>query len=1052
MRLVLAALTRPISLLMVIVAVALAAGLALKRMPVDIFPQGGEPAIYVAQPYGGMDPSQMEGFLTYYYEYHFLYITGIQRVESKSIQGAALMKLVFYPETDMNQAMAQAVGYVNRARAFMPPGAVPPFITRFDAGSVPVGQLVFSSPTLSAGELQDIALNRVRPMFATLPGVSAPPPFGGNQRTIVVRLDPDKLRQYGISPEQAIVAVNKASTVVPSGNVRTGDVNRFAVTNSVIGGNLAELANAPVQIGHGPTVYIRDIAVVENGTDILTAYAHVDGKRTVYIPVTKRSDASTLAVLNAVKAALPGFREVVPEGVQVRLEFDQTGYVTNAINGLAFEAALGALLTGLMVLLFLRDWRSAFIVVTTIPLALVSAVVFLWAAGQTINIMTLGGLALAVGILVDEATVEVENIHTQLARGLPRALAVVDAARRTALPRLLAMFCILAVFVPAFFMQGISRQLFLPLSLAVAFAIISSYVLSTSFVPVLATWVMRAGYAEDEERGFFGRLRSAYGRYLGAALNFRVPLVALYLIAAFAVVALSLPRLGTELFPQTDPPQFQVRLRAPTGTRIERTEVMALKALDVIRREIGPENVSITTAFIGVQPPSYPINTIFLWTSGPHEAVLTVALKPNARHGIIELRERLRQSLRKQLPQVTVSFEAGDIVNQVMSAGSPTPVQVAIQGPSLADDRTHAAKVQAELAKVPFLRDLQYAQPQDYPTLQVNIDRDRAGQFGLTMQDVAHSLVAATSSSRFTDPNYWRDPVSGNAFQIQVEIPQNRVQSTEAMAQLPVAPEGASRPLLGEVAEIKEGTAPGLMERYNGQRVISLTANLHGVTLGKAVPEIQKAIDRAGQPPRGVKVFLRGQIPTLQETMIGLQTGVLLAVVAIFLLLAANFQSLRLAAAVVLTVPAVLAGVVLMLLATGTTLNIQSFMGAIMAIGIAVANSILLVSFSEAARRELRLTVVDAAREGARGRLRAVLMTASAMTMGMVPMALGLGESGEQAAPLGRAVIGGLIVATFTTLTVLPAIYAVLQHRASVQSPSLNPSDPESRYYAPNVV
>ena len=1052
MRLVLAALTRPISLLMVIVAIALAAGLAIRRMPVDIFPQVGEPAIYVAQPYGGMDPSQMEGFLTYYYEYHFLYITGIQRVESKSIQGAALMKLVFYPNTDMNQAMAQTVGYVNRSRAFMPPGAVPPFITRFDAGSVPVGQLVFSSPTLSAGELQDIALNRVRPLFATLPGVSAPPPFGGNQRTIVVRLDPDKLRQYSISPEQAIAAVNKATTVVPSGNVRTGDVNRFAVTNSVIGGNLADLANAPVRLGQGPTVYIRDIAVVENGTDILTAYAHVNGKRTVYIPVTKRSDASTLAVLNSVKAALPGFREVVPEGVEVRLEFDQTGYVSNAIRGLAFEGALGAVLTGLMVLLFLRDWRSALIVITTIPLALLSALVLLWSAGQTINIMTLGGLALAVGILVDEATVEVENIHTQMARGLPRAVAVVEAAQRTALPRLLAMVCILAVFVPAFFMEGVGRQLFLPLSLAVGFAMVSSYILSTTLVPVMAAWLMRAGSSKDENRGIFGRLRRTYGRYVGASLKLRWPIVVGYLAAAVAILFLVIPQIGTELFPQTDPPQFQMRLRAPTGTRIERTELVALKALDVIRREIGPENIAITTSFIGVQPASYPINTVFLWTSGPHEAVLTVALKPEARRNSMQVRERLRAKFREAMPDVAVSFEAGDIVNQVMSGGSPTPVEVAIQGPSLTDNRAHVAKVRAQLAKLPFLRDLQLAQPQDYPTLQVNIDRERAGQYGLTMQDVARSLVAATSSSRFTDPNYWRDPVSGNAFQIQVEIPQNRMQSTDAIAQLQVSPDGASRPLLGEVAEIKEGAVPGLMERYNGQRVLSLTANLHGITLGEAAPRIQQAIEAAGKPPRGFRVIERGQIPALRQTIDGLKTGLLLAVVVIFLLLAANFQSLRLAFAIILTVPAVLCGVVLTLLVTGTTLNIQSFMGAIMAIGIAVANSILLVSFSEAARRELKLPIFDSVREGAIGRLRAVLMTASAMIMGMLPMALGLGESGEQTAPLGRAVIGGLLFATFATLTILPAIYAVLQRGVGTQSPSLNPSDPESRHYVPEAV
>jgi len=1047
MRLVLAALSRPISLVMALVAIALAAGLAVRRMPIDIFPQGGEPAIYVAQPFGGMDPSQMEGFLTYYYEYHFLYITGIQRVESKSIQGAALMKLVFHAGTDMNQAMAQTVGYVNRSRAFMPPGAVPPFITRFDAGSIPVGQLIFQSPTLSAGELQDIAINRVRPLFATLPGVSAPPPFGGNQRTIVVRLDPDRLRQFGVSPEEAIGAVNKASVVIPSGNVRTGELNRFALTNSVIGGNFAELANAPVRSGPGTPVYLRDIAVVENGTDIITAYAHVDGKRTVYIPVTKRSDASTVAVLDAVKAALPAFREVVPEGVDVRLEFDQSAYVTNSARTLMAEALLGAVLTGLMVLLFLRDWRSALIVVTTIPMALLAATVFLWAAGQTLNIMTLGGLALAVGILVDEATVEVENIHTQMSRGLSRGLAVVEAARRTAVARLLAMVCILAMFVPAFFMEGVSRQLFLPLSLAVGFAMVSSYVLSTTLVPVMAAWLMRPGSHRAEE-GVASRL---YARYLRTALPLGVPLAIGYAVGTGALLWMLLPRLGTELFPQNDPPVFRVRLRAPTGTRIERTELLALQALETMRREIGPEKIAITTAFIGVQPASYPINTVFLWTSGPHEAVMTVALRPEGRAGSSGMRERLRAAFRKELPEVEISFEAGDIVNQVMSAGSPTPIEVAVQGPSLADDRVHVAKVRAELAKLSFLRDLQLAQPQNYPTYQVNIDRDRAGQFGLTMQDVARSLIPATSSSRFTDPNYWRDPGSGNAFQIQVEIPQNRVQSAGAMEQLPVG-KSTARPLLGEVAEIKEGTAPGLMERFNGQRVLSLTANLHGVTLGQAIPEVERAIARAGQPPKGVKVLLRGQATSLLETLQGLRTGLLLAIVTIFLLLAANFQSLRLALAVLLTVPAVLLGSVAMLLVTGTTLNIQSYIGAIMAVGIAVANSILVVSFAENARMESKLSAAEAAFEGAAGRLRPVLMTASAMVLGMVPMALGLGESGEQSAPLGRAVIGGLIAATFATLTVLPIFFALFSRRVSHVSRSLNPTDPKSRLYSPDPV
>jgi len=557
---------------------------------------------------------------------------------------------------------------------------------------------------------------------------------------------------------------------------------------------------------------------------------------------------------------------------------------------------------------------------------------------------------------------------------------------------------------------------------------------------------MRPGQHTGEDSA----ARRLYHRYLDAVLPLRVPVTLLYLVGMAALLWLLFPRIGTELFPQNDPPQFRVRLRAPVGTRIERTELIALSALDLMRREIGRDNIEITTAFIGVQPASYPINTIFLWTSGPHEAVLTVALKPHARAHSAQLRERLRSAFRKELPQVELSFEAGDIVNQVMSAGSPTPVEVAVQGPSLADDRAHIDKVRAELAKLDFLRDLQLAQPQNYPTLQVNIDRDRAGQFGLTMQDVARSLIPATSSSRFTDPNYWRGPVSGNGFQIQVEIPQNRVQSAGALEQLPVG-KSATRPLLGELAEIKEGTAPGLMERLNGQRLLSLTGNLHGITLGQAIPQIQQAIARTGQPPRGVKIFLRGQAPSLIDTLNGLRTGLLLAIVVIFILLAANFQSVRLAAAVLLTIPAVLAGSLLALLATGTTLNIQSYMGAIMAIGIAVANSILIVSFSEAARRDLKLEAVAAAREGAIGRLRPVLMTASAMILGMTPMALGLGESGDQSAPLGRAVIGGLAAATFASLTILPVLFALFTQRASHSSPSLNPTDPESPLYVPDV-
>jgi multidrug efflux pump subunit AcrB len=954
------------------------------------------------------------------------------------------MKLVFHPDTDMSQALAQVVGYVNRSRAFMPPGAVGPFIVRYDAGSVPVGQLVFSSPLRAPGEMQNIALNLVRPIFATLPGVSAPPPFGGNQRTIVVRLNPERLRAYGVSPEEAVTAVNRASSVMPAGVVRTGDLMRIASANTSLGGNLPELLDAPVRTGAGPAVYLRDLATIEDSTDVVTGYAHVNGKRTVYIPVTKRSDASTLAVIRRIREALPAMHAVCPEDVQIRLEFDQSRYVVASLRGLVSEGLLGAVLTGLVVLLFLRDWRSALIVVTTIPFALLSAVVCLWAAGQTINIMTLGGLALAVGVLVDEATVTIESIHAHRSAGVSRGRAVLEASRKTALPRFLAMIAVLAVFAPAAFMTGVGRQLFVPLSLAVGFAMTASYFLSSTLVPVMAARLLAAGHAVEEG---LSRLHRAYDGYLALVLRWRWPLAGAYLLGASALVVWLTPRAGTEIFPTVDSGQLALRLRAATGTRIERTEVIALKALEIIKEAAGPDAVTISTGFIGGQPANYPINIIYLWTSGPHEAVLQVAYSRAARLRGEALQEELRRRFAKDLPGVAVSFEAGDIVSQVMSFGSPTPVEVAVQGPNLQANREFAAKIHDHLAKLPVLRDLQYAQPLDYPTLEVKVDRQRAGQMGLTAASVARSLVAATSSSRLVEPNFWRDPRSGNAFQIQVEIPQHRMASLEDLANVPVA-NGAAHPLVSDVAEIKTGTMIGQVERYNMQRVVSLTANIHGQPLGPVAAQIREALRKAGQPPRGVNVVVRGQIPPLEETLAGLRTGLLLSVAVILLLLAANFQSFRLALAVVSTVPAALAGVLLALLATGTTLNVQSFMGAIMAIGISVANAILLVTFAEAARKA-GADHVEAARQGASGRLRAILMTAIAMIAGMLPIALGIGEGAEQTAPLGRAVVGGLLLATIATLTALPAVYALVQTGVRRTSVSLDADDPESVNYEP---
>src|SRR4051812_1948638 len=546
-------LRRPLTVIVLIVAVILGAVFALQRMTRDIFPPLGVPTIYVAQPYGGMDPAQMEGYLTYYYEYHFLYITGIEHVESKSIQGASIMKLQFHPGTDMSQAMSETIGMVNRSRAFMPPGTVAPFVMRFDASSVAVGYLVFSTdnPNRTLGEMQDQALNRVRPSFATLPGVSAPPPFGGSSRGIIVNVDPDRMRAYGLSPDDIVKSLAEANTISPSGNMNLGDKYPIVAMNAIVK-NPKDLEAVPLRSNEQGAVFVRDIATIEDAADVVTSYALANGLRTVYLPVTKRADASTLEVVDLVRKNIPEFQKILPDDIKVSYVFDQSPVVNRSINDVLKEGGLGAILTGLMVLLFLRDWRSAFIVVINIPVSLLAATFALWITGQSVHLMTLGGLALAIGILVDEATVGVENIHSHLARGASPAVAAYEGTRETALPRLLAMLCILAVFIPAFFMVGAAKALFVPMALAVGFSMIASYVLSSTLVPILSVWFLRGHGSEIHEGSFFGKLQNGYGSLLRAVVVIRWPLVLIYLAVCGGIIWVIGGRLGTEIFPKTD--------------------------------------------------------------------------------------------------------------------------------------------------------------------------------------------------------------------------------------------------------------------------------------------------------------------------------------------------------------------------------------------------------------------------------------------------------------------------------------------------------------------
>src|SRR6266478_5645430 len=712
------ALRRPITIIVIVAAIALSSILAVLRTRIDIFPTLDLPIIYVAQPYGGMSPEQMEGFISYYYEYHFLYINGIESVEAKSIQGTALLRLSFHAGTNMSEALAQTVSYVNRAHAFMPPGTVSPFVIRFDAGTLPVGYLVFSSPSRTLSELQDLALNRVRPVFATLPGVSSPPPFGGNQRTIVIDVDPQKLHAYGLSPENVVQSLTTGNTIQQAGNADIGTTNVLVTTDSTVT-QINDLLGIPLHSGSGASVYLRDIGNVRDASDVLAGYALLNGKRTIYIPVTKQPDASTITVVNEVRQNIERFQSLIPQDIKITYEFDQSQYVRAALLSVLREGLIGAGLTGVMILLFLGDWRSSVIVVITIPFALMTAVVLLRLTGQTINIMTLGGLALAVGVLVDEGTVLMENIHVHLAQGEKKAQAVLAASREVAIPRLLAMLSVLAVFLPSFFMTGPAQSLFVPLSLAVGFSMGASYLLSSSLVPVLGNWVLKQEQndAQHPKEERFDRFRKRFQAGLERIMAFPRLLLGAYALVALLIIVLLGPRLAEEIFPSSASTQFRLRIDAPDGTRVAVTEALVQKVLAIVSREAGAGNLDLTLGYVGTQPSSYPINTVFLWTSGSQQAIMNVGLNPGAKISLRSLEEKLRQKLPQEFPGTHFSFDPGDLISQTLNFGAPSSAEVAITGPQYADVQNYANRVQQELAKVKELRDVEFEEPLRYPTV-----------------------------------------------------------------------------------------------------------------------------------------------------------------------------------------------------------------------------------------------------------------------------------------------------------------------------------------------
>ncbi len=1045
MDLIKASLRKPVSVMVVVLAIGFFSVLAIRSMPLDIFPTLGIPTIYVAQPYGGLSPEQMEGYLSSVYEQHFIYIAGIKYIQSNSIQGMTLVKLEFHEGTKMEEALAQVVAQVNRAGGKMPPGTIAPFVVRFDAGSIPVGQLVFSSESRSLSEIQDLALQRVRPMFSALPGVSSPPPVGGNQRSIVVTVDPEKLRSYKLSSEDVVEAIASGNAISPAGSVRIGDTEYLTKPNAVVQ-DYEDLNDIPIYPQSGPSVYLRDIADVQNSADITTGYALVNGQRSVYIPVTKRADASTWDVVQSIKAQLPAMREAVPEDINIEYAFDQFGYVISSLRNVLTEGVIASILTGIMVILFLGDRRSGLIVVMTIPLALLSSVVFLNLSGQSLNIMTLVGLALSIGVLVDEATVTIENIHQHLETGKSLPKSIIDGTREVVIPKLLIVFSILAVFVPSFFMTGVPKSLFMPLSLAVGFAMIASFLLSQSFVPVMANWLLKEDVLRKTQQkqttGWFTKVAGKYKGILDRSLAKRKLITGLYFLLFVSMASLLYLLIGTEIFPKVDAGQLQMRLTAKEGTRIEVMERKVQAVLKEVYDLTGRENIAISSGYVGTIPSAYPASTTYIWNNGPHVATLMLKLSDGSGISIEALKESIRERLSAEQPDMKVSFEPADMVDQVMSMGTQTPVEVAVTGKNFKESRAYAEKIEANLKKVGFLRDVQIGQPLDYPTLEVDVDRLRAGQLGLTSAQVNKSMVSATSSSRFTRPVFWLDNTSGNAYQVQVEVPQFRMNTVQEVENINLPGVNGYNSRLGDVADISTNYTQGEVVRLNQQRMISISANLHDQDIGGARSAIETAIADAGEQPRGVNVLIRGQLEFLDDTLAELQYGLIIALTVILLMLSINFQSFKVALATLSTAPAVATGALLFLYIFGQTLNIQSYMGLIMALGVSIANAILFTTFAEENRLLDGITTA-AARKAANGRLRPILMTSISMIVGLIPLAVG----GDQTAPLGIAVIGGLLFSTIATLLFMPSIYTSLMLKASIKPVSLDPYDKNSSRY-----
>jgi multidrug efflux pump subunit AcrB len=1031
------ALSRPYTFVVLALLILIASPIVILRTPTDIFPNIDIPVISIIWNYNGLAPEQMEGRITTVFERVLTTtVNDIGHIESTTLNGRSIVKVFLQPKANLTTGIAQVSAICQTILKQMPSGTTPPIVISYSASTVPILQLALSGKGLQEQDLNDVAMNFLRPQLVTIPGAVVPYPYGGKQRQVMIDLNQPQMQAKSISPFDIVNAVNSQNLLLPSGTAKIGQFE-YDIDMNYSPEKIAQIGDFPVKVVGNSTIYLRDVANIRNGFAPQTNMVRIDGQHSVLASILKAGNASTLDVVQGIKDLVPRVASTLPPQLKIQPLADQSIFVRAAISGVIREAVIAACLTGLMILVFLGSWRSTIIIAVSIPLSILTSIICLSALGETINIMTLGGLALAVGILVDDATVTIENIERYLEEGKDLHTAILEGAAQIAVPALVSTLCICIVFFPMFFLSGVARYLFVPLAEAVVFAMLASYVLSRTLVPTMAMYLLRLHehvqrrtrnplvlFQRSFERGF-ERLRAQYAGVLTTLVYRRKLFIPIFLLVCLSVAAL-IPFLGQDFFPITDSGQFQLHMRAKTGTRIEDT-ARVNDLVDQAIRRVVPKN-ELVTILDNIGMPYSSINTSYSNTGlvGNSDSDILVSLTPKHRPTADYVRE-LRKVLPREFPGVIFYFLPADMVSQILNFGLPAPIDVKIVGNNVEQSRVYADRILQQLRRIPGAVDLHIQQAFDGPRLHINVDRTKAAESGFTQLNLAQNLLTSLSGSFQTQPQFWLNPANGVNYSLVTQTPQYDIQSIQDLRNIPISGGVQTRPeVLSDLANITRQTEMADIEHYNIRRTVDIYGAVQDRDLGGVGRDIQKVVSANRKYlPRGSRLMIAGQLETMQTSYIGLLSGLLGAIVLVYLLIVVNFQSWLDPFIIITALPAALAGIVVFLFVTHTTLSVPALMGAIMCMGVATANSILVVSFAKEQLAE-HGSSVEAALQAGFTRFRPVLMTALAMIIGMVPMALGLGEGGEQNAPLGRAVIGGLLCATVATLVFVPAVFALL--------------------------